>query len=293
MAREQRIDPDNGTHHVFNRGNRKWDIFLDADDPEIFLGLIGEAHRRFGISVLAFCLMQNHFHLVVHCPSGGLSAALQFVESQYVQRFNRAHDFRGSLFEDRFESILVDSDVYLRQLMRYVERNPLEIGFEIESHPYSSLGYRIAQASPPQWLAIERSHEVAGGRAAYRQFVLDDQPTDVAPLAAGVRQMSLPARRNHSTERCEVIDAVVHDNLELASGWSLPARNEARDISIVLACERGVPTADVSRRYGLASSSSVRSAVRRLELRSRVDRGLQERLSMSRRTLEVRLPRIA
>lgn len=127
MGYPNRVVPDGSVHHVMNRGVARQTIFFCDRDRIEFGRLLAEIHERFGIEVLAYCLMDNHYHLIVRCPTGGLSEAMQHLASTFVRHVNERVNRDGPLFRSRFKSILVDNDEYLLRAIRYVHRNPLDI----------------------------------------------------------------------------------------------------------------------------------------------------------------------
>jgi REP element-mobilizing transposase RayT len=127
MGRNRRADVDGAWHHVMNRGAARLPTFLTKSDGLTFERLIGEGHDRFGVEVHAYCLMSNHFHLLVHCPSGGLSPFMQHVAAVYTRAFNERHGRDGPLFRGRFHSLLVHDGRYVITAARYIHRNPLDL----------------------------------------------------------------------------------------------------------------------------------------------------------------------
>lgn len=127
MPRRERIDFDGAIHHVMNRGvDRQPVFFADADRVE-FGYRLAAIHRDFGVETLAYCLMDNHYHLLLHTPNGGLSAAMQQLGGLFTQHTNDRVGRDGPLFRGRFHSILVTTDAYLAWVARYIHRNPLAI----------------------------------------------------------------------------------------------------------------------------------------------------------------------
>ena len=125
MARPLRIEYAGATYHVTSRGDRREPIFIDDDDRRAFLDVLGQALARFDAAVLAYCLMGNHYHLVLTTHGANLSALMRQLNGVYTQRFNRRHDKVGHVFQGRFKAILVDRDAYLLEVCRYVELNPV------------------------------------------------------------------------------------------------------------------------------------------------------------------------
>lgn len=155
MSRPLRIEYEGAWYHVMNRGAGRRPIFLHDDHRRLFLNLLGEATERFQIEIHAYCLMDNHYHLMIHTPLGNLSLAIRHINGLYTQRFNRMEKTDGSLLRGRYKALLVDIDAYAMQLSRYIHRNPLEAGMvgKLESFPWSSYrGYLGKKRAVPEWL---------------------------------------------------------------------------------------------------------------------------------------------
>ena len=114
-----------GTYHVVSRGNRKEAIFLTDGDRELFLELTSRVARKRKWLVHAYCLMPNHYHLLLETPSPDLSAGMQEINGAYGAWFNRLHGLVGHLFQGRFKAFAVESDGHLLHLTRYIARNPV------------------------------------------------------------------------------------------------------------------------------------------------------------------------
>jgi putative transposase len=117
-----------GTYHVTARGVARSEIFRDAHDYRIFVRLFAEAATRFEWRCHAFCLMPNHYHLVVETPLVPLSSGLHRLNGIYAQRFNKRHGRWGHLFGERFEARLIETERHLRGACRYVLDNPVRAG---------------------------------------------------------------------------------------------------------------------------------------------------------------------
>jgi REP element-mobilizing transposase RayT len=109
-----------------NRGRRYEDIFADAEDNQFFVDLLKETSEMWNIRIAAYCLMPNHYHLLVQTPDANISRAMRHLNGVYTQVYNRRHEWDGPLFRGRYKSILVSADSYLLQLVRYIHRNPLK-----------------------------------------------------------------------------------------------------------------------------------------------------------------------
>ena len=125
MSRPQRILYENAYYHVMNRGAGRRQIFHGREDREIFLQTLGEACHQFHVEIHAYCLMGNHYHLLIKTPQANLSRAMRHINGVYTQRYNRLNKTDGSLFRGRYKAILVDSDAYLLHLSKYIHLNPL------------------------------------------------------------------------------------------------------------------------------------------------------------------------
>jgi len=126
MARKLRVQYPGAIYHVMNRGDRREPIFKDDQDRQRFLQTLGEACAKTGWQVHAFCLMPNHFHLVVETPQPNLAAGMKWFLGAYTSRFNRRHKGFGHLFSGRYKALIVDGSGtgYLRTVCDYVHLNP-------------------------------------------------------------------------------------------------------------------------------------------------------------------------
>lgn len=164
MARQLRIEYAGAIYHVMNRGDRKESIFLDDKDRREFLRTLGEVCARAGWQVHAYCLMGNHFHLVLETPQPTLVTGMKWFLGTYTQRFNARHRLRGHLFAGRYKSLLVDGsdDMYLRVVCDYVHLNPARAGLlgeggRLEDYAWSSFPeYLKAAKRRPSWLRVDR-----------------------------------------------------------------------------------------------------------------------------------------
>jgi REP element-mobilizing transposase RayT len=173
MARPLRQDPDDGWHHVMNRGAGRQPVFRSARDRNTFLALLGDAVARFDVEVHAYCLMGNHFHLLVRCPHGGLSSCMQLMTSQYVRYLNRSVGRDGSLFRGRFHSILLTTPEYVDHVGRYIHRNPLDIRppVALDQYRWSSFRHFVSGRPAPPWLVLDVLLGYHQSTASFREFV--------------------------------------------------------------------------------------------------------------------------
>jgi len=122
MPRPQRIEYENAFYHVMNRGRGKQIVFHSDEYYLSFLTLLAETRQRFGCVIHAYCLMANHYHLLIETPRANLSRIMRHINGVYTQRYNRLKKTDGPLFRGRYKSILVEQDAYLLQLTRYIHR---------------------------------------------------------------------------------------------------------------------------------------------------------------------------
>src|SRR6185312_9539672 len=169
MGRKPRIDHPGAIHHVTARGNAKADIFLSAADASVFLATLGTVVREHGWSCFAYCLMPNHYHLLIETHAANLSVGMHFLNSAYARMFNAAHDRVGHVFQQRFHSELITREEHLLEAMRYVALNPVRAGLAASPAAWRWSSHRtMAGTCPaPGWLARHRAWDVFGGIDAY------------------------------------------------------------------------------------------------------------------------------
>ena len=149
---------------MMNRGDHREDIFRDDEDRRRFWGTLGEACVKTDWRVHAYCLMANHFHLVVETPRGDLVAGMKWLLGTYTSRYNRRHKLFGHLFSGRYKALVVDGsgNGYFRAVCDYVHLNParaklLGPGQFLRDYGWSSYPeYLKAPGQRPAWLAVER-----------------------------------------------------------------------------------------------------------------------------------------
>ena len=157
MTRPLRIEFPGAVYHVTSRGNARQPIFLDDDDRETFLATLAWVVERFDWRCHAYCLMDNHFHLLIETPQPNLSRGMRQLNGVYTQAFNRRHHRVGHLFQGRFKGILVERDSYLLELSRYIVLNPVRAKSvkRPERYPWSSYRAMVGLASLPRLLSTD------------------------------------------------------------------------------------------------------------------------------------------
>jgi putative transposase len=125
MARPLRIEYDGALYHVTSRGNDRKPIFKEDSDRELFLSTLAHVNERFHWICHAYCLMNNHYHLVIETPDGNLSKGMRQLNGVYTQKFNKRHGRVGHVFQGRFKAVLVQKDSHFLEVCRYVVLNPV------------------------------------------------------------------------------------------------------------------------------------------------------------------------
>ena len=201
MARPLRIEFAGALYHITSRGDRREVIFDDDEDRRVFLNVLAEVAQGYNWICHAYCLMTNHYHLVVETVEGNLSKGMRQLNGVYTQASNRRHQRVGHLFQGRFKGILVDKDEYLQELSRYVVLNPVRLGIveSPEQWPWSSYGATIGKTVVPSWLAVDGLLSLFGegrdeAQRNYRWFVSSGRVTPRRHSRFRVSPRSFPWR---------------------------------------------------------------------------------------------------
>jgi REP element-mobilizing transposase RayT len=154
MSRPLRIEFPGAIYHITSRGNRRENIFLSDDDRSLFLEVYSRTADRFGWICYAYCLMSNHYHLVIETPLPDLSSGMAYLNGLYTRRFNRKHKKVGHVFQGRYKAVLVERNTYLLELLRYIVLNPVRAKMvkEAKDWTWSSYNATVGQADKPEWL---------------------------------------------------------------------------------------------------------------------------------------------
>ena len=154
MARPLRIEYPGAFYHVTSRGNERKAVFKSRRDREKFLTYLETATERYGAVIHAYCLMDNHYHLLIETPLGNLSKIMQHINGAYTMYFNTKRKRVGHLLQGRYKAILIEADEYPKELSRYIHLNPVRAGIEQDPDEYewSSCRYYTVKKKAPQWL---------------------------------------------------------------------------------------------------------------------------------------------
>jgi len=282
-----------------NRGRRREAIFSDPDDYLRFLDLLRQASAMWAVRIAGFCLMPNHYHLLVQTPLANLARFMRHVDGVYTQRFNRSHNTDGSLFRGRYKAILVDAETYLLEALRYIHRNPLRAGLvtRLNRYSWSSHNGYLSRSRHRSWLYTDFVFSMLSGSKekqvpAYRDFMAEPESDELVdfhsrkriPPVLGTQGFlewvkakfqDLRVRPEISgslwlAPELETIKSTVCTNYKISEADLISSRrgatNEARNAAIYLArrCS-GKTLATIGQAFGLGKYSSVSSVVSRME----------------------------
>ena len=196
MSRQLRLQYPGAWYHVMNRGLNRRRIFHTDDQRHIFFRLLADIHSRYGVQTHAYCLMDNHYHLLLYTPQANLSSAMRYLDGVYTQRFNYQERRDGSLFRGRYKAILVEAENYVLQLSRYIHLNPVsaKMCMRPEASRWSSYKAYIGQVKKPEWLYCEEVLSRCSEKLSikeYRQFVEDGIDTELVEIFSRTRLPSV------------------------------------------------------------------------------------------------------
>ncbi len=313
MARPLRIEYAGAWYHVMNRGAGRKGIFKTDDQRAYFLALLADTHQRFNAEWHAYCLMGNHYHLLVRTPEANLARIMRHVNGLYTQYFNRTERQDGALFRGRYKAILVDAEAYWLQLSRYIHRNPLEAGLvpQLAAYRWSSYRAYIGRVVVPPWLTIEYILRAIGQRqrqARYKAYVagdtdhalqqfydqakipaiLGDEAFKAALLSGRPSSVDLPELRSERVLPAlpEVIKATCQQfHVGEQAIWTKTrgkgVKSPARAVAMYL-CQHSanMTLSEIADAFGLASYASAGATIRKLRRRIEEDRALAKQIKL-------------
>jgi putative transposase len=312
MSRPLRIEYPDAWYHIMNRGRRGEEIFSGIQDYRQFFGILKETAGLWKLRIAAYCLMPNHYHLLVQTPGGNISRCMRHVDGVYTQRYNRLHGCDGQLFRGRYKSILVDAEGYLFPLVRYIHRNPLRAGLAgtLEGYEWSSHRGYLSNAKKWDWLhkgfiLSLFSEKKESSLRAYRRFVSMEDEEEILgifgkkkwPLVLGSEGFvnwikgrfyfrkwddEVPQLRELVPE-VRRIRKVVCEFYGVNEGELLRSRrgvfNEARNVAIYLIRQlTGDSLRQIGEHFQMSKPSSVGSVVERIKGQMAEDRKLEGRI---------------
>jgi REP element-mobilizing transposase RayT len=180
MARPLRIEYPGALYHITSRGDRHEAIFDDDQDRTAFLKILGEVISRFHWRCHAYCLMGNHYHLMIETPEGNLTKGMRQLNGVFTQWSNRRHKQSGHLFQGRYKAILVDRDSYFLELARYIVLNPVRAAMVKRpgQWAWSSYNMTTGKGAAPPWLTTEDllaqfGKRRSAARRKYQEFIAE------------------------------------------------------------------------------------------------------------------------
>ena len=304
MARKPRVHYPGALYHAILRGNSGQTIFFDDNDRTRFYLLIQEGVERFGHRIHAFCLMTNHVHLAIQIADISLSRILQNLSFRYTRWVNWRQGKTGHLFQGRYKAVLIDADTYLQELTRYIHLNPVRAGMvrETEKYPWSSyrayLGLETIPWLTTDWVLFQFSKRLSVARRAYMRFIQEGKggghqeeyhrgsDTDSRILGDDTFIGRVLDEKQMKQRQKVSLDKIM---VEVCRYFSLKEKDlggvgkdrrlsEVRGIAAWLVLELGVCTlGELGKRTG-RDVSTLSSAARRLQIRSKTDLKLAERM---------------
>ena len=312
MTRPLRIQYPNAWYHVMNRGRSRTKIFHVPEDYLAFIELLREASFLWKVKISAYCLMSNHYHLLLQTPGANLSRCMRHINGLYTQYFNRTYKSDGPLFRGRYKSIVVEQDCYLLELVRYIHRNPLRAGLvkRLEDYRWISQKAYLSESNQWNWLHQELvlsmlEENKTKQKQAYLEFMKQEESETLKtiyeksnlPLFLGAKDFIDDIRHKYSgktmrkempqskalvPEKTEVERAVVK-YYKLETEELLKSRrgnyNEARNVAIYLMRKHtGAALRDIGSHYGMNNYSSVGSVITRTKQEMVKNRNLRQRV---------------
>ena len=178
MARPLRLEFAGALYHITSRGDRRENIYEDDADRRMFMSLLDQVSKSYNWRCHAYCLMDNHYHLLVETPEGNLSQGMRQLNGVYTQNYNRIHNRAGHVFQGRYKAILVEKQSYLLELSRYIVLNPVraEMVRSAIGWPWSSYRATIGQCTAPyclttDWILAAFSNRKSRAIELYKKFV--------------------------------------------------------------------------------------------------------------------------
>ena len=318
MARPLRIEYPGAFYHVMNRGQSRRNIFMEDKGRHSFLDLLADIARLWQVEIYAYCLMDNHYHLLLSTPTGGLSRAMRHLDGIYTQKFNRVHHRDGPLFRGRYKAILIDAEEYFLSVVRYIHQNPLGAGVvsDIDRYRWSSHWGYLNKKQCPDWLDTRSVMSRFGGLKEYRRFMHEEIEEEIEEFYRGpyrkpvlgskefigrvkerlgdkarVEQEKPQSRRIFGVDLEAIVAATAREygkGVEELRQRKRGGENEARMVAIYLGRRLGGHKhEEIGKTVGLENTSSVSSAY--LLMKERV--GKEKRLERKVRRVEERLLR--
>lgn len=310
MSRPLRIAFPNAWYHVMNKSRKNELLFKSPEDYNRFLDLLKETIALFHINISAYCLVPNHYHLLVQTPNANLSRCMRHINGVYTQRYNRTHQTDGTLLRGRYKSIVVDENNYLLQLVRYIHRNPERAGIvkRLDQYQWSSHKGYLSRAKKWEWLHKDFILSILAPKehmriSAYRQFMRKSDSEELldfyykknlrSVLGSGEfiewikdtftqkKNTEIPESKILIPDMDRIIKTVCQfykieeDQLYFVKRG---VENEPRSIAIYLMrYKRGDRLLAIGQLFNLSKHSSISSVLERVRLRLKTDKNFKSR----------------
>ena len=304
---------------MMNRGRRSEAIFLNDADRQSFVKVLQETAKIWNLRISAYCLMSNHYHLLIQTPDGNLARCMRHINGIYTQRFNRSHKKEGQLFRGRYKAVLVDGDSHLLEVLRYIHRNPLQAGIaeNFDDYQWSSHHGYMSSAKKWQWLnkaplLAMLTDKKSRQKFAYIDFVSKGEPEEIKrfysmknlPSILGSDSFKefikekfaylgfrdeVPESKILAPAASSVISTVCkhyHITEEELFTSRRGAENLPRDVAVYLVrrcCRETLPS--VGRYFGIENYSTVSSIIERVKTKLNQDKKLRKSLEKMGRSL--------
>lgn len=295
-----------------NHARRGCHLYNDATDYQLFIDLLRDTAGLFNVRIAAFCLMPNHYHLLVQTPRANLSRNMRHINGIYTQKYNIRHSCDGTLFRGRYKSILIEADSYLLQLVRYIHNNPIKAGLvkRVEQYLWSSHKGYLTNEKKWDWLYKDFVLAIIAPSPdsrikAYRHYMAQDEDDKLVSVfqrpylpsilgeesyISGIKERFFKKKRDRQVPDSKNLAPEIDDILvQVCNNYNVNQDelrrvrrgmiNEPRDVAIYLIrILRAEPLMRIGPFFNLNHYSSVSSAVMRIKKRERLDRILRDRL---------------
>ena len=309
MARPLRIEYPGAFYHVMNRGQSRRNIFLEDKGRLSFLDLLGDIARLWKVEIYAYCMMDNHYHLLLTTPTVGLARAMRHLDGIYTQKFNRVHHRDGPLFRGRYKAIVIDGEEYFLSVVRYIHRNPLRAGVvsDLDRYRWSSHWGYLNPTQCPGWLSRGAVLARFGNLREYQRFMHEKIEQEVEEFYRGpylkpvlgrdefiarvkdklgdrarVEPEKPESRRIFSPDLQAIVAATAREygkGVEELKRRRRGGENEARMVAIYLGRHLGgYKHEEIGQAVGLGKVSSVSSAYLLMKERVATQKGLGRRV---------------
>ncbi len=307
MSRPLRIEYKDAWYHVMNRGRRGDSVFLEEADYINFKTLLKESSGLWKVHVCAYCLMPNHYHLLIQTPQANLSRFMRHLNGIYTQRFNRFHQLDGQLFRGRYKSILIGEPDYLLELLRYIHFNPVKAGLvkKPDEYIWSSYSSYVLKRKQDDWLNSNLVFDQIRGKRKTKKEKVNclqkDASDDIYEFFGRKNLLSILGSKEFVTQiRNKFFRSMVHPEIPDVRQLALEAKtiiravsgyfkipqkklyihqrakeNIPRDIAMYLIrAETGKTLVDIGKLFQMEKYSSVSNCISRIKKRRLEDKQL-------------------